>query len=755
MHDLYLDSKNHNDENLVVFYIKSWHRYVIGCKFLNNIFAYINRYWVKREREEGHRNIHDIYTLCLNHWREDLFIPMHSRLIAAVLELINKQRDGESIETQNIKYIVQSCVALGLDENNTKRTNLVIYTKYFEDPFIDDTASYYTKESAEFLQSKGVVEYLKKASARLKEEAGRVDMYLHPRSEENLRKTCTQVLVANHATEIQEQFLPLLKGDRESDLNLTFTLLEAVKNGLTPLMNTLNEYVKEQGLGAIDKLLTESEGSSSSGVVDNQAYVDTLLAIHSKYTRLVQVAFNNHSNMRKSLDDACRSYINNNSVTKKSGKGRATKTPELLARYSDSLLKKSSKNAEVSDIDAALNNVMVIFQYVDEKDAFEKSYSRNLARRLVHGTSLSQDAETNMITKLKEICGSEYTNKLQRMFQDMETSSDMTKTFREYLETSEIKPSGEFTAYILAEGYWPLPPFSSNFKLPSDMDAIKNKFVTYYTGKHNGRKLQWLWNFGKGEIKANFSKQSKTGFTFQVSIFQMAILLPYNNALEYSIEQLRDITLLDDEPLKGSLSILLKAKVLIMSGGASGGKGLGSSGSGVSGPGSSGSAATSATSRPGTAGSGSEAMDIDENGGGASSGAGTTASSAGTKSKGIGSFDEALVGAPGTRYRLNQDFRSKKVRVNLNMPLKTDQKREQDDTQKSLVSDRRMFLDACVVRIMKARQELSHIHLIQETIDQSSKRFVPLVSDIKKCIEGLIEREYLQRVDDKTYRYLA
>jgi len=60
---------------------------------------------------------------------------------------------------------------------------------------------------------------------------------------------------------------------------------------------------------------------------------------------------------------------------------------------------------------------MIIFRLMDDKDVFQKSYSRNLANRLVQQTSSNDDAEASMISKLKHCCGYEYTSKLQRMFQ--------------------------------------------------------------------------------------------------------------------------------------------------------------------------------------------------------------------------------------------------------------------------------------------------------------------------------------------------
>jgi len=60
------------------------------------------------------------------------------------------------------------------------------------------------------------------------------------------------------------------------------------------------------------------------------------------------------------------------------------------------------------------------------------------------------------------------------------------------------------------------------------------------------------------------------------------------------------------------------------------------------------------------------------------------------------------------------------------------------------------------VRIMKSRKQLNHNNLIREVIEQSRSRFQPNVALIKKCIEHLIEKDYLERSNDSdTYIYKA
>lgn len=53
---------------------------------------------------------------------------------------------------------------------------------------------------------------------------------------------------------------------------------------------------------------------------------------------------------------------------------------------------------------------MIVFKYIEDKDVFQKFYSKMLAKRLVQHMSASDDAEASMISKLKVI------NRLQNVF---------------------------------------------------------------------------------------------------------------------------------------------------------------------------------------------------------------------------------------------------------------------------------------------------------------------------------------------------
>lgn len=81
---------------------------------------------------------------------------------------------------------------------------------------------------------------------------------------------------------------------------------------------------------------------------------------------------------------------------------------------------------------------------------------------------------------------------------------------------------------------------------------------------------------------------------------------------------------------------------------------------------------------------------------------------------------------------------------------------EESHNAKTVEEDRSIAIEAAIVRIMKARKALGHQQLVSEVLSQLAF-FRPKVKVIKKRIEALIDREYLERDPNATnsYRYLA
>ncbi|KAG8775933.1 hypothetical protein FRC12_001188, partial [Ceratobasidium sp. 428] len=292
------------DQDLLVFYAGEWDRFTTGANYINRLFAYLNRHWVKREKDEGRKNVYQVYILALVQWRDKLFYPIQSKdhkLVVALLKMIEKQRNGESIDTGLVKKVIDSFVSLGLDDNDQNKAQLDVYQKEFEKPFIEATEKYYSQESATFLQEHSVPEYLKKAEERLREEEDRVERYLHFSTRKTLVSKCEDVLIREHSEKMQNDFQNLLDYDKDEDLQRMYSLLARIPEGLDPLRKKFEEHVKKAGLAAIAKLQGEAAGTPGAEV-EPKAYVDALLEVHRKNQETVNRSFRGEAGFVASLD---------------------------------------------------------------------------------------------------------------------------------------------------------------------------------------------------------------------------------------------------------------------------------------------------------------------------------------------------------------------------------------------------------------------------------------------------------------------
>jgi cullin 1 len=274
------------------------------------------------------------------------------KLANAILRLIKQQRDGETIDQGLVKKVVDSFVSLGIDESDINKASLEIYKEHFETPFLEATEQYYKQESEAFLAENSVSDYLKKAEERLREEEDRVERYLHTMTRKLLIQKCEHVLIREHSVLMWDSFQNLLDYDKDEDLQRMYALLARIPEGLEPLRKRFEDHVKNAGMTAVSKL-ADSEGAE----VDPKAYVDALLEVHTKNQETVSRSFKGEAGFVAALDKACRDFVNRNKATG----NNATRSPELLAKHTDALLRKSNKMAEDNDLEGALNRVVSRF----------------------------------------------------------------------------------------------------------------------------------------------------------------------------------------------------------------------------------------------------------------------------------------------------------------------------------------------------------------------------------------------------------
>eukprot|EP01105_Mastigella_eilhardi_P014466 TRINITY_DN3298_c0_g1_i8.p1 TRINITY_DN3298_c0_g1~~TRINITY_DN3298_c0_g1_i8.p1 ORF type:complete len:166 (-),score=36.88 TRINITY_DN3298_c0_g1_i8:91-588(-) len=122
------------------------------------------------------------------------------------------------------------------------------------------------------------------------------------------------------------------------------------------------------------------------------------------------------------------------------------------------------------------------------------------------------------------------------------------------------------------------------------------------------------------------------------------------------------------------------------------------------------------------------------------------------RTSGAGSFTES------NEFTINDSYASRRLKIKV--PAAADRGAVAADTgatYRRVDEDRKLFLQATIVRLMKTRKRMKHEALVSEVLGQAQGRFRPSISLIKKCIEALIDKEFVRRdeAESDTYVYIT
>uniref|UniRef100_A0A1B6DHH6 Cullin-2 n=1 Tax=Clastoptera arizonana TaxID=38151 RepID=A0A1B6DHH6_9HEMI len=669
------EAESIGDSELLKNYYQYWTEYSEGIGYLHRLYLYLNQQHIKKQQmsdaeimygcvgHDGQEQM-EIGELGLEIWNRKMIGPLQNSLVRLLLEGIHQDRIGKFQHQNNVilKGVILSFVRV---QEYKKKGNLELYEKLFEEPFLEASGDHYKREAARLLQENDVSQYMEKVLQVLEDESRRSHRFLHSSSHVKVRNRCELHMVADHLEFLHGECKAMVIQERKKDLSNMYPLLKSIANGVNVLIDHVREHIKQQGLEAVTGLRGDN--------VHTQ-FVESMLGVHKKYKELIQEVFHSDQSFMGALDKACSSVINHRLNPK-----QPCRSPELLTKYCDMLLKKSSKGMSDNEIDEKLAQSITIFKYIDDKDVFQKFYCRMLAKRLIHQQSQSMDAEESMINRLKQACGYEFTNKLHRMFTDMSVSTDLNNKFSQFLKDNNIELGINFSIYVLQAGAWPLGQTNlTSFAVPQELEKSVQKFEDFYHRHFNGRKLTWLHHLCQGELKIGYLKKT---YIVIMQTFQMAILLLFENCDNLTCKEIQDTLQLNSDQFDKHISSLVDCKLL-------------------------------------------------------------------------NSSSENFTGD--TVLSLNLEYSNKRTRLRISTALQKESTQEMEQTVTSVDEDRKLYLQAAIVRIMKSRKVLRHNALIQEVLSQS-KTFAPAISMIKKCIEALIDKQYIERTPNSSdeYSYVA
>lgn len=733
----------------------TWSDHQTSMVMIRDILMYMDRVYVQQN------NCENVYNLGLMLFRDKVvrYGGIGNHLRTTLLDMIMKERKGERIDRLAVKNACQMLMLLGIETRN-------VYEEDFETHFLRQSADFYRSESQKFLMENSASIYIRQVEQRINEEAERATHYLDESTENRIVEVVEEELIKKHMKTIVEMensgVVHMLSNRKTDDLACMYKLFGRVTDGHRTMADCVSQHLRAQGKALVSAANCSSGNnvdadgnpiagpSSAAGVNPPTAggvgqnaisYVQNLLDLKDRYDNFLTASFNNDKYFKQVISSDFEHFLNLNK-----------RSPEYLSLFIDDKLKKGVKGLSDAEVESVLDKSMILFRFLQEKDAFEEYYKRHLARRLLNQKSASDDSEKMMISKLKSECGCQFTSKLEGMFKDMTLSNTVQEEFKTHLNNTNKNLKGvDLTVRVLTTGYWPgqnAPPSITLPRIPQDaFDVFKN----FYLAKHSGRVLTLQPSVGTADLNALFfgtlnkSKnsdagamqntisfagndneassnanglmavasssssssslgaitQSSGGVGMQLSsqgrkhilcvtTYQMCILLLFNLREKLTYEEIKEETSIPDRELTRALQPLAIGKT-------------------------------------------TQRILVKT-----------------PKTKEIG---------PDHVFQVNEAFTSNLHRVKIQQASarQGETEPERNETKRKVDEDRKHEIEACVVRIMKSRKQLNHNQLVSEVVEQLNKRFQPSPVIIKKRIEGLIEREYIKRADHdrKLYVYLA
>ncbi len=514
------------DEQLLQTLVAKFSHHRVVMSMLRDVLLYMDRTFVV-EQDCLHVYELGLHVFCEVVLRNE---NLCSRVQTLLLDTIASERRGQLIDTSLMKNVLGMFVEVG----NATGKNL--YESEFESVFLETTKQFYSLESLEFMAKNTCPDYLRKVEARMLEEINRSNAYLEPVSEPKLRAVVKSELIAKHAISLVEMegsgVESMLQSDKIDDLRRMYCLFCFVPKAAEALREAICNNIKCMGVAVIQ---------AQQDAPDPSTFLTSLLEMQDKYNTILQKAFSGDKLAQKRIKGAFSSFINSD-----------CRCAVYLAKYVDILLKNRIRGLGEDEMETQLDKVVMIFQFLQDKDVFENYYRNHLSKRLLSGRSVGNDAEKAMISKLKAECGYQFTSRLEGMFTDMRISRDAVENYRAaMLQRKKTKTGGllknadefQLHASVLTQGYWPTSCVDM-CTLPEPVALKCKEFEKVYLERHTGRKLQWQPNMGTAVLRLNLSYGR--WHELHVSTYQMCILMLFNSNDELSLNTIRSSVNISD-----------------------------------------------------------------------------------------------------------------------------------------------------------------------------------------------------------------
>ncbi|KZV24389.1 cullin-1 [Dorcoceras hygrometricum] len=251
-----------HDEFMLRELVTRWLNHKVMVRWLSRFFCYLDRYFIAR------RSLPALKEVGLTCFRD--MAKVNGKVRGAIISLIDQEREGEQIDRALLKNVLDIFVEIGMGQMDE-------YENDFEEALLNDSAAYYSRKASTWILDDSCPDYMLKAEECLKREKDRVSHYLHSSSETKLLEKVQNELLSVYATQLLEKehsgCHALLRDDKVEDLSRMYRLFSKVPRGLEPVANIFKRHVTAEGTA----LVKQAEDAASNKKISDCCEVADLI----------------------------------------------------------------------------------------------------------------------------------------------------------------------------------------------------------------------------------------------------------------------------------------------------------------------------------------------------------------------------------------------------------------------------------------------------------------------------------------------
>lgn len=411
-------------------------------------------------------------------------------MIRHLLTEYQRHREKQNIDDSTLHSLGKMLVELTEVEGN------VLYDKYFEQRFLDNTAEFYSTYANNVLAKSDInlFNYCELVENQLNHEKNQY-FYLKNDTRKRVNDIVQEQLVSNHYKDLLSRnpggFSSIVesKDTRDIQLRKVYDVFANTLDAKKDLYTYYFNYVKQESTDLIN-----NEKEWEKPIV----WAQNFLTLFNDNCETVRFSFRWDSEFEKQRVNAFRESLKDK-----------TAPCTALALNLDSKLREKPGTLSNDQQKVLIETTLDVFELLDDKDVFKNEYEKCLKKRLLDNKVMSEDFESRILTGLTDKAGKSFT----------ETSYQIQQEYKNEHENSKNKfalsgCSVDFNPTILTEGSWKFESIAAIGSAPAFFANIYKLYETSYNNSNGNKKIRPIYSEGSVKAVVTYPSGKKYDVTF-------------------------------------------------------------------------------------------------------------------------------------------------------------------------------------------------------------------------------------------------